>query len=33
MADYDIEEPVVGPVASVDQEIELEVEISAQKNG
>lgn len=33
MADYDIEEPVVGPVASVDQEIKLEVEISATRNG
>ena len=32
MADYDIEEPIVGPVASVDQEITLEVEISARKN-
>lgn len=33
MADYNIEEPVVGPVASVDQEIRLEVDISARKNG
>lgn len=33
MEDFNIEEPVVGPVASVDQEIRLEVEISAQKNG
>lgn len=33
MADYAIEEPIVGPVASVDQKIRLEVEISAQRNG
>ncbi len=32
MADYEIVEPVVGPVASVDQEIRLEVDISARKN-
>lgn len=33
MADYNIEEPVVGPVASVDEEIRLEVDISARRNG
>ena len=32
MEDYAIEEPVVGPVASVDQEIRLEVDISARRN-
>ncbi len=31
MADFDIQEPVVGPVLSVDESIQLEVEIAAQR--
>jgi len=31
MADFNIEEPVVGPVLSVDESIQLEVEIVAQR--
>ena len=31
MADFNIEEPVVGPVLSVDETIQLEVEIAAQR--
>lgn len=33
MADYNMEEPVVGQVISVDETVELEVEISATTNG
>ena len=31
MADFNIEEPVVGPVLSVGETIQLEVEIAAQR--
>lgn len=33
MADYNMEQPVVGPVISVDETVELEVEITARVNG
>lgn len=32
MTDYNMEEPVVGPIVSVDQTVELEVDISAAVN-